>query len=138
MRAPTLWKMPDAERARGALAVSVQVGLSRLQMRDDRVRVAEEEGARIGQRDAPRTARTLDEPLPDDPLELGDLLADRGLRVAELARRRVEGGRAPHRLQGREVAQLDAAPSINPGHRSRFMIETNSNRICAYRLPGPR
>ena len=56
--------------------------------------------------------RVLDELLADDPLEGRDLLADRGLRVAER-----DGGATERRLTGDglqrdQVAKLDAEPTI--------------------------
>ena len=77
---------PDAQRAGGALGERGHVGLRGVELRDDRVGVAEQEAAGVGQVDGPRAARAVDEPLADDALELGDLLAHRRLRVAELAR----------------------------------------------------
>ena len=80
-------KDPDAERAGGAFGERRHVGLRGVELRDDRVGVPEEEPAGVGQVDRPRAARAVDEPLADVPLELGDLLADGRLRVAELAGR---------------------------------------------------
>jgi len=62
--------------------------------------------------DRARAARPVDEPLPDDPLELGDLLAHGRLRVPELARGGAERAQPPDRLEGDDVPQLDASPSI--------------------------
>jgi hypothetical protein len=67
---------------------------------------AEEEGPRLGERDRARPARPLDEPLPDRTLERGDLLADRRLRVAQLAGRGDERMRSPDRLERGEMPQL--------------------------------
>ena len=85
--------------------------------RDDRVRVAEQEEPGLGRLHAARPAGTVEEPLPDDPLELRDLLADRRLRVAELARRSAERARARDGLQSREMAQIDAQPIISTHDR---------------------
>jgi hypothetical protein len=79
--------------------------------------VPEEQAAGVGEVDAPRAARTVDELLADDLLELGDLLAHGRLRVAELARRGAEGAKPPDGLQGDEVAQFDASPSITLHNR---------------------
>ena len=52
------------------------------------------------------------EPLADEPFERLDLLADRGLGVAERLGRAAERALAGDRLQGREVTELDAEPAI--------------------------
>jgi hypothetical protein len=74
--------------------------------------VPEQKPPGVGEVDRPRPARAVDEALADIAFEPGDLLADRRLGVAELARRAVERPRAPDRLEGGEVAELDAEPSI--------------------------
>ena len=74
--------------------------------------MTEEQLAGFGQRDRPRPAGPLDELLADDPLERRDLLADRGLRVAEPLCGPAEGALRRDRLQGREVPQFDAKPTI--------------------------
>ena len=50
--------------------------------------------------------------LADDPLERRDLLADRGLRVAELDGRATEGALRLDRLECRQMAYLDAEPGL--------------------------
>jgi hypothetical protein len=74
--------------------------------------VAEQEPPRVGEIDRPRATRPLDERLADAALELRDLLANGGLRVAELAGRRAEGARPPDRLERGEMAKLDTEKSI--------------------------
>ena len=59
----------------------------------------------------------MEEPLPDDPLELRDLLADGRLGIAELARGAAEGAGARDGFQSREVPQIDAEPSISTHDR---------------------
>ena len=103
---------PDAQRPGRAFGERGQVGLRGVELRDDRVRVPEEQPARVGQVDGPGAAGPVDEPLPDVALEQRDLLADGGLGVAELAGRPAEGARAADGLQGREMPQFDAEPSI--------------------------
>ena len=83
----------DAKRSRRALGERGHVGAGRVEARDDRVGVAEQEEPGLGRLHAPRAAGAVEEPLPDDPLELRDLLADGRLRIAELARRAAEGAR---------------------------------------------
>ena len=67
----------DVERTGLAGRERAEIGLGRLQPRDDRPRVAEEQPSRLGERNRARAARPLDQPLADDPLERRDLLADR-------------------------------------------------------------
>ena len=109
---------PDAQRPGRAFGEGGEVGLRGVELRDDRVRVPQEQPSRVGQVDRPRAAGTVDEPLPDVALELRDLLADGGLGVAELAGRAAEGARAADGLQGRQMAQLDAQPSITFHNRN--------------------
>jgi hypothetical protein len=75
--------------------------------------VPEQELAGLRQGHASRPARPLDKALVDDALEGLDLLADRGLRVAEAlgraAARRLHGDR----LERGEMPQLDPQPSIS-------------------------
>ena len=94
----------DAERSRGALGERGHVGAGRVEARDDRVGVAEQQEAGLGRLDAARAAGPVEEPLPDDPLELRDLLADGRLGVAELARGRAERAGARDRFQSGEMA----------------------------------
>ena len=117
---------PDAERPRLACPEGVQVGLRGLQARDDRLRVPEEEPAGLRERHGPRAARALDEPLADDALERGDLLADRRLRVAEANRRPAERAFVRECLEGGEVPHLDAATRLLGS-----MIDINRIFICA-------
>ena len=102
----------DAQRARLARAQCGDVGASCVEPRDDRLRVAEEHLARVGQRHRAWAAGALDERLADDLLERRDLLAHRGLRVAEPIRRPTERPLARHGVERREVANLDAKPLI--------------------------
>ncbi len=68
--------------------------------------------AGLRQRHGPAAARALDQPLPRDPLERGDLPADRRLHEAELL------GRAPKRpfagdsVERRQMPNLDPEPMI--------------------------
>ena len=89
----------DAERSRRALGERGHVGTGRVEARDDRIGVAEQQEPGLGRLHAPRAAGAVEEPLPDDPLELRDLLADGRLRIAELARRAAEGAGACDRFQ---------------------------------------
>jgi hypothetical protein len=79
--------------------------------------VAEQQEASLRRLDLARAAGTMEEPLSDDPLELSDLLADRRLRVPELARCAAERARARDGFQRREMAQLDAQPVISSHDR---------------------
>ncbi len=97
----------DAQRPRGALGESGHVGAGGVELGDDPVGVAEQEEPGLGRLDAPGAAGTVEEPLADYAFELGDLLADRRLGIAELTRRAAERAGARDRFQRREVAQFD-------------------------------
>ena len=116
-RAPTDWYVADPQRARLAGAERGDVGARRVEPRDDRLRVPEEQLAGLGERDGPRTAGALDERLADDPLERRDLLADGRLRVAEPLRGAAERALARDRVERGEVANLDAEPLIRLSDR---------------------
>ena len=107
----------DAKRSGLALCQRGHVRPGGVELRDDRVGVTEQEEAGLGRLHPPRPAGTVEEPLPDDPLEPGDLLADRRLGVAELARRAPERASARDRFQGREMAEFDAQPVISTHDR---------------------
>ena len=79
---------------------------------DDRLGVSQQQRARFGQRHGARTARSLEQPLSDDAFERLDLLADGGLRVPERLRRAPERALPGDGLQGGQVAELDAEPTI--------------------------
>src|SRR5581483_10449719 len=102
----------DTQRAGRALREGVEVGAGGVELRHDRVGVPEQEPPGVGEVDGAGAARALDEALADVPLEPRDLLADRRLRVAELAGRAVEGPRAADGLERGEVAELDPEPLI--------------------------
>ncbi len=112
LRAPTLWKIADVERAGLAGRERREVGLGRLEAGDDRARVAEQQPAGLGQRDRPRAARALDQLLADDPLERRDLLADRRLGVAELDRGAPERALGLDGVERSQMAQLDPEPVV--------------------------
>ncbi len=109
--------MPTRSVPAAPVGESGHVGAGRVEASDDRVRVAEQEEPGLGRLHAPWPAGTVEEPLPDDPLELRDLLADGRLRIAELARGAAEGAGARDRLQRREMTQIDAQPSISTHDR---------------------
>ena len=66
----------------------------------------------IGRRHGPPAAGTVQELQAGGALERRDLLADRGLRVAELRSRSTERPRLDDRLERRQVADLDARQAI--------------------------
>ena len=101
----------DPQRAGLAGVERGEIGLRGLEARGDRVGVAEEQLARLGQRDGPRAARAVDQLLADDPLEHRDLLADRRLRVAELLGGAAERALLGDRLQGDQMAELEPEPA---------------------------
>ncbi len=97
----------DAKRSRLALAERVEIGLGGRDPRRDCTGVGEQEGACLGEGDRLGAARPLDQPVADDPLERGDLLADRRLRIPESRRGLAERALARDRFQSQEVPQLD-------------------------------
>ena len=102
----------DAQRAGLAGAQRCHVGAGCVEAGHDRFGVAQEQRSRLGHRDRTRSARSLDEPLVDDPLEGCDLLADGRLCVAELGRRASEGTHPRDGLERREVTHLNTQPMI--------------------------
>ena len=72
----------------------------------------QQQRAGLCERHGAGAAGALDELLADDALERRDLLADRGLRVAEPGGRAAERALRGDRLQGGEVPDLDAEPLI--------------------------
>jgi hypothetical protein len=102
----------DAEWAGGAFRERGHVRLGGVELRHDRVGVPEKQAAGVGEVDGSGPARPLDEPLADLALEVGDLLAHGRLGVAEVARGPAERARSSDRLEGGDVAQLDAEKAI--------------------------
>jgi hypothetical protein len=74
--------------------------------------VSQEQPAGVGEVDAAWAAGALDELLADDALELGDLLADGRLCVAELAGCTAERAMTCNGVERHQMAQLDPCPSI--------------------------
>ena len=113
----------DAERPGRSFGERGHVCLGGVELRDDRVRVPEQELPGLGQRHGPRAARTLDEPLADDALEVRDLLADRRLGVAERARCLAERVRPPDGFERGQVAQFEAEESITFIHVKQLYLD---------------
>ena len=102
-----------------ALAIGSVAGSGILFLPSVIYRLAEHDAAGVGQlQRTPAAGRTVQDGRADDAFERADLLADRGLRVAEMAggggeRALVDDGReCPH------VAHLQRAPAISVAHRS--------------------
>ncbi len=102
----------DADRPRLACDELVEVGLQRAEPREQAVGVPEHHLAGLGQRDGARAARALDQLQADRPLERGDLLRDRRLRVAEALGGAREGALLGDRLERGQMAGLDPDESI--------------------------
>ena len=102
----------DAQRAGGAAGQGVDVGLRRTEPGLNRFGVSEQRLA--GHREAERllAVHTLHHSHADDPLEAGDLLADRRLRVAEPPGRTVERPLVGNRLERGEMPKLEAKPCL--------------------------
>ena len=116
----------DAQRG-GALAVERgEVGLRGAHARDQRVGVREQDLAGGRQRQRARAARALDQPLADQPLERGDLVADRRLDITEPRRGAPERAFARDRVERHEVPHLDpgppfaAMPDVTTSHEDRL------------------
>ena len=107
----------DAQRAGRALGERGHVGLGRLEARDDPGCVAEQELPGLRERDAAGAAGSLDELRADDALERLDLLADRGLRVAEPRGGAPERPFVGDRLEGSQMPDLDPEPTISSHDR---------------------
>jgi hypothetical protein len=102
----------DAEPSEVAGLQRAHVRLRGEQAGLDRVGVAQEHRPRLGERDRPRPAGALDQAQADDPLERGDLLRDRGLRVPEPLGRPPERALVRDRLQGDQMAEVEPVPAI--------------------------
>ena len=103
----------DPEPTRIARLERAHVGLRGEQSRLDRVRVTQQDGAGLGERDGTWPARPLDQAQPDDPLERRDLLRDGRLRVAELLGGAPERALVRDRLERDEVSQVEPEPAIS-------------------------
>ena len=82
--------------------------------------MGEKEIACLGEGDRLRAAGPLDQPVADDPLERGDLLANCRLRITQSGRGLPERALTRDRFQCQEVTQLDAQPAISSHNRSRL------------------
>jgi hypothetical protein len=80
--------------------------------------VREQQRARVGQRDRARAAGAVDQPLPDDALECRNLLGDGRLCVAEAPRGAAERSLLRDRLEGEQMPQLNAEPTISLHNRT--------------------
>jgi len=88
------------------------VSLGGLELRRDRLCVAQNEPAGFRQRHRARAARPLEQLRSDQTLEGGDLLRDGRLRVAELRRGAAEAALLGDRLERGQMTQFDAEPTI--------------------------
>ena len=104
---------PDAHVSGPAALQIADVGLGRLDAREDVLRMAEQQLAGLGQLDRLGTLRALDQPLSGQVLEERDLPADRRLHVPEPVRAAAERSFMGHCRQRRKVTQLNAQPAIS-------------------------
>ena len=112
LRADAL-ERPDAQPSGVAGLERAHVRLGREEPRLDRVGVAEEDLAGLGEGDRAWATGALDQPEPDDPLERRDLLGDRRLRVAEILGGLAERPLVRDRLERDEMAEIEAEPAIS-------------------------
>ena len=102
---PTVWKVPirsaPAEPSRSAL----QVGLGGAEAVEDPLRMTQHERARLGRTDRRPARAPLQQRHPDDPLERRHLLAQRGLRIAELRRGTCEAALPHDRVERGQMTQ---------------------------------
>ena len=113
---------PDAEQRLASVGERRDVGLGDLEPPEDRARMHEHDLAGLGQRHRPPAARALDQPLPGDPLERGDLAADRRLHEAELLGRPPERSLAGDSVERRQMPNLDPEPMIGLHDSSRTIV----------------
>jgi hypothetical protein len=73
--------------------------------------VAEQDLARVGEGDRRIAALAIDQPHPDQVLELTDLLADRRLHVAKPIGRAAKRAFLADRAQRNQMAKLDSVPA---------------------------
>ena len=105
----------DPQRACLAGVQSGHVRTRGVEPRRDRLRVPQQKLARLGEGDGARTARPVDEALADDALQRGYLLAHGRLRVPEALCGATERPFRRHRLQRRQMPELDAEPAVAGG-----------------------
>jgi hypothetical protein len=103
----------DAEHAGGPLGERREVGLRGVDAGDDRLGVAQHELAGGREPDRARSPRALDQPVADDPLERGYLLAHRRGHVAEPRRGASERPLARDGVERDEMAELDSVPGLH-------------------------
>jgi hypothetical protein len=96
------------------------VGVRRVDARQQRACVREHDAADVGQLGGASSAgRAAQHRAADDPLQRADLLAHRGLRVAQLTRGGGERALVDHGDEGTHVAHLERAPAISVWHHRR-------------------
>ena len=115
---PDALEDPDAKGSRLALGECGEIGLRSGHARGDRTCVSEKQLAGLGEGDRLRASRPLDQPVADDPLERGDLLADCRLGVAQRRCRLAEGSFARDRFQSQEVPEFNTKPAISSHNRT--------------------
>ena len=112
-------KGTDAERPGVAPREALEIGAGPCESRCEPLHVLEEALPGFGEARFGPTRRPLDEPLADDALECGHLLAHRGLRVAQLLRRPCERASARHGLERGEVAKIESRRKISEHDQAR-------------------
>lgn len=102
---------PDAQHPAPRPAERLDVAARLAEPAQDEAAVPEQHLAGVGQRDLPATRAAPDQAPADDPLERGELLADRRLRVAEPVRGAPERALLGDRLERLQVPHREASPA---------------------------
>ncbi len=114
---------PDAQHPGLARIERGDVGARGVEPGHDRLGMAQEQLAGLGERDGARAARALDQRLPDELLERRDLLAHGRLRIAQPVGGAPEGALACDRVERGEVPHLDAEPLIRLRNGTHEMLD---------------
>ncbi len=104
----------DAQRLGAVGGERAQVGLGGVELPEDAAGVLEQQQAGLGQLDRRRVASdAVDEPCPDQHLELRDLLADGRLHVAEPIGGAPERALRVNRGERREMTKFNPCPALH-------------------------
>ena len=108
---------PDAQRAGLAGRVREEIGAGGLEAVRDRLHVALEQPAGLGELDRPAAPTPVEQPDAERRLEPHDVLADRRLRVVEGVGRPVEGPLVRHGAEAQQLPKAEVREGIRE-HRA--------------------